>query len=148
MTRINVARCALGGILAGVVSWLLGILTGRIYLEGMRAALAARGAFVAMRPGVLVLSFVASLLLGLTLVFFYAAARPRFGPGPGTAIIVAVGLWLGGPLVSLMTFHGAGLYATRSLLLWGAVSLVEMILAALAGASVYREAGASSAEGD
>jgi hypothetical protein len=130
MTRINVARCALGGIIAGVVSWLLGILTGRIYLEGMRAARAARGAFVA------------------TLVFFYAAARPRFGPGPGTAIIVAVGLWLGGPLVSLMTFHGAGLYATRSLLLWGAVSLVEMILAALAGASVYREAGASSAEGD
>jgi hypothetical protein len=81
MTRINVARLGLGAATAGGVSWLLGLVTGRIYLEGVRAALAAPGSFVTMRPGVLMASFVASLLLGLTLVFFYAAVRPRFGPG-------------------------------------------------------------------
>lgn len=148
MTRINVARLGLGAVIAGVVSWLLGLVTGRIYLEGARAALSAHGGFAAMGPGALAASFVASLLLGLTLVFFYAAARPRFGPGPQTAVIVAVGLWLGGHLVSLMAFHVVGLYTTRALLLWGAVSLLEMILAALAGASVYREGGRAAPDGE
>jgi hypothetical protein len=46
-----------------------------------------------------------------------------------------------------MAFHVVGLYTTRALLLWGAVSLQEMILAALAGASVYREGGTTAPDG-
>lgn len=43
-------------------------------------------------------------------MFLYAAARPRFGAGPKTAVIVAVAMWAGGYLLSLVGYHMLGLY--------------------------------------
>ena len=79
------------------------------------------------------------IVVGLTLVFFYAAARPRFGPGPRTAIIVAVALWIGGYVLSLLGYQLMGLFPPRLLVLWGGIGLVEMILAGLVGGRLYRE---------
>jgi hypothetical protein len=93
-----------------------------------------------LSAGVMVLAVVISLIVGLTLVFFYAAARPRFGPGPRTAIIVAVALWFGGWLPSLIGYGMIGLYPTGLLIQWAIVGLVELILAALLGGVIYREA--------
>jgi hypothetical protein len=80
-----------------------------------------------------------SLLVGLTLVFFYAAARPRFGPGPKTAIIVAVVLWFGGYLINIVGYGMVGLYPTSMLAIWAVQGLVEMVIAALVGGWIYRE---------
>jgi hypothetical protein len=81
-----------------------------------------------------------SLIVGFALVFFYAAARPRFGPGPKTAVIVAVALWVGGYLLNLLGYRMIGLFPAGMLVLWGAIGLVEMILAGILGAWIYREA--------
>lgn len=62
-----------------------------------------------------------------------------FGAGPKTAVIVAVGLWTGGYLLSLMGYHLLGLFPVSMLTIWGAVGLVEMTLASLLGAWIYRE---------
>jgi len=93
-----------------------------------------------MSAGILVLSILVSLIVGLTIVFFYAVGRSRFGPGPKTAVIIAVVLWIGGYLVSLIGYHMVGLYSGHLLIHWGLIGLVEMIIAALVGGWIYREA--------
>lgn len=140
MNGINVGRWLGGGIAAGALIWLVEGLASVLYMDDMQAALAAHDITFEMSAAVLVLSIVVSLIVGLTLMFFYAAARPRFGPGPRTAVLVAVGLWFGGYLVSLIGYQMLGLYATGMLVMWGVVGLVELILAGLLGGWIYREA--------
>jgi hypothetical protein len=79
------------------------------------------------------------LLTGLTLMFLYAVARPRFASGPRTAVTVAAALWSGGYLVTLFAYAIVRLFPRRLLLLWGALALVELVLAALAGSLLYRD---------
>jgi hypothetical protein len=82
---------------------------------------------------------VVSLIVGLTLVFLYAAVRPRFGPGPKTATLVAVVLWISSTLLSLIGYDMIGLYPKTMLTLWGLVGLIEMLVAAHVGGWIYRE---------
>lgn len=139
MSGINVGRWLIGGIVAAIVIWLIDGAASTLYMADMQAALEAHGLKMELTAAVWASSIAVSLVAGLILIFFYAAARPRFGPGPKTAVIVAVALWLGGYLLSLLGFQMLGLFPGRMLVLWGTVGLVEMILAALAGGWVYRE---------
>jgi hypothetical protein len=139
MGGINVARWLAGGVVAGIVMWLIEGVASMLYMEDMQTAMESLGVSMEMTAGTWVMTVLMSLLTGLVLVFFYAAARPRFGPGPKTAIIVAVALFVGGMLVTLMGYGMMGFYPTRLLLIWGCLGFVEMILASLAGAWVYRE---------
>jgi hypothetical protein len=140
MRGINVGRLIGGGVVAGVIMWVLEGAASALYMRDMTAAMQAHGLSMEMDAGLVLTSIAVSLIAGLALVFFYAAMRPRFGPGPGTAIIAAVALWIGGYLLSLIGYQMLGLFPVRLLVLWGAVGLVEMILAALAGGFIYREA--------
>lgn len=140
MGGINVGRWLAGGVVAGIVMWLLEGAASMLYMADMEAAMAAHNLSLEMSASVWVLSILVSLLVGLTLVFFYAAARPRLGAGPKTAVLVAVVLWIGSYFVSLVGYQMLGLFPVGLLALWGAVGLVEMILASLAGAWIYREA--------
>ena len=139
MSGINVRRWLAGGIAAGILIWLLEGLSGMLYRQDMQAAMVAHGLTMDMSVSVMAISVLASLIAGLTLVFFYAAARPRFGPGPRTAIIVAVALWIGGYVLSLLGYQLMGLFPPRLLVLWGGIGLVEMMLAGLVGGRLYRE---------
>ena len=105
----------------------------------MQTAMDGLGLSMEMTAGTWVMSVLMSLLTGLVVVFLYAAARPRFGPGPKTAILVGVALFLGGMFLSLMGYGMMGLFPTRLLLIWGCIGAVEMVLVSLAGAWVYRE---------
>jgi hypothetical protein len=141
MAGINVNRWLAGGGAAGILIWVLeGLSSMLLYMDEVEAALAAHSMSMELSAGVMVLAVVISLIVGLTLVFFYAAARPRFGPGPRTAIIVAVALWFGGWLPSLIGYGMIGLYPTSLLIQWAIVGLVELVLAALLGGVIYREA--------
>jgi hypothetical protein len=137
---INVGRWIASGIAAGILLWLLEGLASTLYIADMEAALEAHNLSMEMNASVVVISLAVSLIAGLILMFFYAAARPRFGPGPKTAVIVAIALWTGGYLLSLLGYQMLGLFPTGLLVLWGLTGLVEMILAALAGGWIYREA--------
>lgn len=141
MRGINVGRWFAGGIVAGIVVWIIEGLASMIYMDETVAALDAVGlSMPAMGVGMFVLTILISFLIGLVLVFFYAAARPRFGPGPRTATLVAFIFWMGSYLVSLVGYAMIGLYPPRLLFLWGAISIVEVVAATVVGAWIYREA--------
>lgn len=139
MNGMRAGRWIAGGIAAGALMWVVEGFSGMAYQKEMEAALASHGLSMEIGPGSFLLSVAASLIAGLALIFFYAAARPRFGPGPRTAILVAVVLWSGGYFLSMLGYHLLGLFPDRMLALWGATGLVEMILGSLLGAWVYRE---------
>lgn len=139
MGGINTQRWLAGGVTAGAIIWLLEGAASVFYMEQMRIAMEAHGLPLAVTTGSMLISVLVSLIAGLTSIFFYAAVRPRFGSGPRTAVIVAVALWVGGYLLSLLGYQMLGLFPTSMLVSWGAVGLLEMIVATLAGAWVYRE---------
>ena len=139
MSRINVVRVILGGLLAGlVVNVSETILNVVVVASSMEAALHERNLPpLGIQPiiGFVVMAF----LLGIATVWLYAAIRPRFGPGAGTAVIAGVVVWFfaylySGVGMTLMSFLPAGLMTLT--LAWG---LVEIVLGALAGAWIYRE---------
>ena len=143
MGGINVGRWLAGGVVAGIFTWLFEGAASLLYREDTETALEAMGKSLEMTGGTWALTVVVSLILGLALVFFYAAARPRFGPGPGTAIKVAIALWLGGYLLHLLGYGMLEMYPTRLLVTWGIAGLVQMILAGLIGGWIYREVEAA-----
>jgi hypothetical protein len=53
---------------------------------------------------------------------------------------VAVVLWCGGYLLSLVGYQAVGMYPTGMLVMWGIIGIVEMIIAALVGGWIYKEA--------
>lgn len=145
--RMNVGRVLGGGLVAGLVlnvgEVALEPLIGAefaAWLEGMGAAPLGEGAMA----GLMVLGF----LLGIVTVWLYAAIRPRFGPGPRTALIAALAVWL---LACFGPSVGMGLYGilpTRLLVAWILWPLVQVPAAALAGAWVYRETPAADPAGE
>ena len=139
MKGINLKRLMLGGLAAGLLIWILEGLSSMLYATDLQAAMTAHNLSMEISVSTVLLSIVVSLIFGFTLVFLYAAVRPRFGPGPATAACVAVALWCGGYLLSLVSYHMFGLFPVKILVLWGAVGLVEMILASMLGAWLYRE---------
>jgi len=86
------------------------------------------------------------LAQGLAIAWLYAAVRPRLGPGPMTALLVGVAVWiLSSPHYLLVLGHVrmAGHmdhYPWEKYALYVApASLVATCLAALAGGVIYRE---------
>jgi len=82
---------------------------------------------------------IVDFILGILTVWVYASIRPRFGPGPRTAITAALVIWL--------AVHAAyASYAFMGLYPWSLIiaSSLGGLLAALAGGYVggrlYREA--------
>ena len=93
------------------------------------------------RPGVkfITVAVVMTFVLGVVIVWLYAMIRARFGPGPRTAVIAGVVVWFcvyfyAGLLNS--TLFGMPLNLLLLGLTWG---FFEYVLAALMGASLYKE---------
>jgi hypothetical protein len=139
MRGININRLIAGGISAGILVWFCEGAASLLYMDDMTRVMAAHGLSMTMDASMYFLVVIVSLLVGLSLVYFYAACRPRFGPGPKTAFIVAVALWVAGYLVSLIGYQMLHLFPPRMLVLWGSIGLIEMVLAAQLGAWIYRE---------
>jgi len=144
MGGIDTKRWLLGGLAAGVLIWLVEGLASLIYMADMKTALEAHGLAMEMSVGAVVTSVVMSLLAGLTIVFIYAMARARLGPGPRTAVVAGVAFFLGSTLISIVGWGMLGLYPAGMLVAWAVVGLVEAVLAALLGGYVYREKPAAA----
>ena len=144
MGRINIGRLILGGIVAGIVGDILGYLVDGVMLAprwaaGMRAL--GRAEFSVSQN---VAFNIIGLVYGILMVWLYAAIRPRYGAGPKTAVWAGLAVWVAGVLLPNAVFMGAaGLFPASLTVMTTAAGIVELVVAALAGAALYKE-GAES----
>jgi len=138
-SAINVGKVIAGGLLCGLlINIIETILNLAVVSADMTAALKARN-LPDIGNSAIIGFVVFAFLLGIGIVWLYAAIRPRFGPGVKTATIAAVTVWLFAyayPSFGMvfMGFFTTGL--TMFTLAWG---LAEVIVGAIAGAWLYTE---------
>jgi uncharacterized membrane protein len=146
MTGINVARVLIGGFVAGLVINIgESVFNGWLFASDLQAAVARLN----LPPigGNAIATFVMlAFALGIAMVWLYAAIRPRYGAGVNTALCAGAAVWFFAFAYPSIGFLAMGLFPTRLTvigLVWG---LGELLLAAVAGAWLYREeAGARGA---
>lgn len=139
MGKINIGRVALGGLLAGVVLNIGEFVLNVALLEEQWKAAMESLNLAQVGDVAIVWYNVWGFLMGIAIVWTYAAMRPRFGAGPKTAIIVGLAVWF---MVWVLGFGSSiimGLYPTNLVLIslvWG---LFEVPIATVAGAWLYKE---------
>jgi hypothetical protein len=141
---INTSKLVVGGVAASVANLALGFLVFGMWLgPKMNAEMDA------VIPGVsakmsgssnMTMGLLSQVIIGFVLVWTYAAMRPRFGPGPKTAALAALPVWLSG-LTFYAGFMGMGLMSMNMYLTGACAALVINIIAANAGAFLYKEEG-------
>lgn len=139
MNRINLGRVLLAGMVAGII-----IVIGEFLLNGVflgEQFSAHRAKLGLGDPTVAELSVGATLTLsyGIVLMWIYAAIRPRFGPGPRTALIAGLTFWAIAYVLFLLSIWANGFVTIEFALVSIAWGLFEAPIAALAGAALYRE---------
>lgn len=139
MSNINWGRVIGGGLLAGLVMNIGQTLLNAVVLAEASAELAKRMNLEPPGGAQIGLFVLLTFLLGITLVWFYAAIRPRYGPGPKTAICAALAVCFLARLLPTIIYAVGGMLTVNIALIAGAWSVAELILAALAGAWVYKE---------
>jgi len=139
MSRINMKAVSLGGLAAGVViSVSEAILNVPVLGGGMEAALAKLN-LPALGGSAIATFVVMSFVLGMVLVWLYAAVRPRFGPGPKTAAIAGLAVWFMTYLYGSLGMGVMGFLGTRLLTISTIWGLVEVLVAAQVGGWLYSE---------
>jgi hypothetical protein len=139
MAGINTARVVLGGILAGVVVNLGEYLLNEVILQAQMRAAFERLNLAPPTGGAIVTFLFVGFVLGLAMIWLYAAIRPRYGPGPRTAIYAGLAAWTFFNFCTGVGYIAAGLFPAR-LVLFGLVwGLIELPLAAVLGAWIYQE---------
>jgi hypothetical protein len=138
MGHINMKRVVLGGLAAALIVNVGEGLFGLLMKTEYESALRNLG--VRLQPGsAAFLPIVWSFVIGVLSVWLYAAIRPRYGPGPKTALRTAIAVWSFTSATFSIAMACLGLFPAR-LMAYGAVwSLAEVIVAMLVGAWIYRE---------
>ena len=142
MAGINTGKVVVGGLAAGVVMNVIDFCANTFVLQNtmkadfdkLNPALWAAMNGTNSMVGFVVIDFI----LGILLVWLYAAIRPRFGAGAGTAVKAGLFAWLFGGAIwySLVVM---GILSNTSFVMAGAVSLVNLVASALVGGMVYKE---------
>ena len=140
MSRINTGRVIIGGLVAGVVLNCIDYVVNGMWLAPQWTAASAKlGSGLDAMSGNAVTGYVvADFILALVIVWLYAAIRPRFGAGAGTAVKAAVAVWLVDAALG-MTFVMIGMYPVHLMLTSLACTLVGMLIAAYVGGMIYKE---------
>jgi len=139
MGKINWGRVFLGGVVAGVVVDIVDYVVHTYVIAAQDAAsMSALG--VHLRPGAIPIFLVEGLVLGIAAIWAYAVARPRYGAGPKTAVITAVGIWVIGDVLPNVGDWASGISPTNLFWIDTLVGLAELIIASLVGAALYKEA--------
>jgi hypothetical protein len=140
MGRINMSRVVLGGLLAGLVITISEALLNMVVLSGQMAeAMKALNLPPDIGVGAIAVFVLVGFVLGIVMVWMYAAMRPRLGPGPQTATIVALITWFLAYLYSSIGMAAMHIFPTGMITIGVVWGLVELIVAANLGARFYSE---------
>ena len=139
MGKINVGRVIAGGLLAGLV-----VNVGEFVLNGL---ILAKDWEQAMRDlgkpeigdSAVAVFLALGFVLGILMIWLYAAIRPRCGAGIKTAVCAGLIVYALGYLYPGAGQLVIGLFPVKLQLIGLAWGLVELVLAAVAGAWLYKE---------
>jgi len=138
MNKINWTRVLLGGLLAGLIINAFEFVTNGVVLAS-RWETAMKALGLSMSGSALIAFTILGFLSGITAVLLYATARPRLGPGAKTAVLTGFVFWIIGYALPSFGFSAMGFLPKRLLLIGTIAGLVEVILASVAGAWLYKE---------
>ncbi len=138
MGKINWGRVIAGGVVAGIIINLFEYVTnGRVLAADWAAAMQTLGR--QMPASATAIFILWGFLVGIATIWLYAVARARFGPGPGTAVLIGFVYWIIGYLFPNLVSWALAIFPSRLLAITTIVGLVEIIVASLAGAFIYKE---------
>ena len=133
--RPNLPRLCLGGIAAGLLINAFEYLVHGLFLDAQwSAAFAALG----KTPTGWTTFIPANFLVGAILIWLYTRLSPRYGVGYQTAIRAALAIWFVFWVVPEMALLPLNLFPASLLFTVIAVGLLDVVLAALLGAWIYR----------
>src|SRR5262245_56771731 len=140
MGKINLQKVIVGGLIAGVVLNVIDFLVfGMAMKDQMAAAMTALGKSAVMTSSQMVWLVVLDFVIGIFLVWLYAAVRPRYGAGPGTAAKAGVAAWFIGSCLVNVFMGILGIWPTNFLIIGAVIALVEWPLATVVGDKFYTE---------
>ena len=140
MNTINFGRVVLGGLLAGLVLNIGEFLLNDKVLGSQMKDFMTRHNFAEPPSSFIVVAVGLTFVMGIVLVLGYACIRTRLGPGVKTAIIAGLFAWFGVYFYSGIingVLFGIPTNTMLIVVVWG---LIEYVLAAIAGAWLYKEA--------
>ena len=139
---INTNKVLIGGLAAGVVMNIIDFVVN-MFILGARMKAEAE----AFKPGmsesmnstsVMISYVIMDLVLGIALVWTYAAIRPRFGPGMKTASYAAILFWILGGIFFSGYLHN-GMMSMGLWVSFAVFALVNFLVSAWVGARLYSE---------
>lgn len=139
MGKVNLPRVILGGVLAGIIINLGEFLLNAVVLKVKNEeAMKSLGKTMPEGGSTMAVWVLWGFAAGIVAVWLYAAIRPRYGAGFGTAVRAGLAVWFLAWFLSMLVVTNMGLLPFSAVaLVW---SFVEALLATVAGAFVYREA--------
>ena len=147
---INASKVLVGGLVAGAVANVIGYVGFGMFLgpkmEAEAVAVAPAMAGRGMTGSAIATQIVFSFIIGILLVWLYAAMRPRFGAGPKTAVYAALVVWLCGFLFHI-DWLIAGMMTTGTYAQASVVALVQVLTSAWVGGMMYKEGAESESLG-
>ncbi len=139
MQKLNIGRLVLGGIVAAVIIDVVEFWMNNTLLRADWAAVSARLGLGSITTKGIIAFNLWSLAIGLTAIFLYACLRPRFGPGPKTALLTAAVVWVLGYVLAMVAPVVMHMIPKRLGLISISYGLAEIVVACLAGAALYKE---------
>jgi len=142
--NINTKKVLLGGFVAGVVLNIIDYFSNAvIFAERMRGdANAFKPGFgdqmMEMGGGQIATYVFFDFIIGMLVVWTYAAVRPRFGPGPRTAMYVALLFFVFGMILNF-GYKESGIMSPGLWYSYSGMWLVNLLIATMVGAWVYQE---------
>jgi hypothetical protein len=141
MYKINWVRVLVGGLVASIILFLTdGFLHERLVLGYWQAVYAGLGVAEPKHNAYALVYFaIFELGRGFLSIYLYALMRSCCGPGPKTAALAGIVAWLAFSVTGPAQFIPLGFYSHALWLKVGAFQFITSIVAAVAGAFLYRD---------
>ena len=139
MSQINMGRVALGGLLAGLIINIGEFVLNEPILGAQWASAMEEMGHSAPGGSAIAIFVVGGFILGIAMIWLYAAIRPRLGAGPKTAACAGSLVWFFAYLYPSSGALAMGLFPANLIVtsvMWG---FFELPIAAVIGAWLYKE---------
>jgi hypothetical protein len=137
---INLGRVLLGGFVAGVIINVFEyLLNGVLLADQWPGIMAAINRPELSMHDILIFNII-GFIEGIVAVWTYAAIRPRFGAGVKTAVYAAGLTWVTAYALAMSTPVIMGVFSHSIAVVLLAGGLVEIVVATVVGAWLYKEA--------